>query len=757
MTEQENLFSIDDILEGRSQAIRRAQINLFAIESRTARLAEQTRVNLVPSVAHINSAERSHLFLDTLASGGHDVHVTIQQLERFAPRWASLIPDAFNLRAEIAYMLSQEYRFTYEQIPNIRQALGLDTVSVQSAYQDIHKQPIDQIYIQDLSLPEQFQWSQANFQWRIQDLPPFWIAFALNFTGTVGAGILALPIALATIGPLAAVIVIIILGLVNMVTMTAFIEAVTRNGNMRYGSAFMAQLVRDYLGRIGSFILSIALLVLAILMLTAYYLGLASTLAESLGIPSIFWAALLFVAVIFFLRRKSLNMTVASAMIVAFINFLLLVGIMFLTAPYIQFENLNYVHVPFVNNVPFEVEILQLIFGVVLIAFFKQVAVINASKITLSRDPSGKALLWGNIAGLIVAIILYSVWVTVVIGAISPDVLSATTSTALAPLAVTIGSAVAVIGSVYVVLGMGLNAVLYSLLLFNQIREWLPRPLSPAERAKLPNREEHPLRRLIARPNISFWMAMLPIIIHFLVIEWILLTGRESFTGLLSFVGVITVPIIAGIFPSLMLLASRRKGDYMPKQVLRVIGHPIVLSLVYFVFFFSILLHGLLIWQNPFEKIVATLTALLLLLASVLIIRRGAFTPRDVLEIRVDDGDDGRATFKLLSRGLPHPVHVTCDYGDARHTHTESDIVEGVIPNFPELQYMSIQLPETPAQELKIWTHRVTPEGISESLPVHVEMDHHEYTDPIPMHELEGIFILPIGDIGHLIDVSFEH
>jgi len=55
------------------------------------------------------------------------------------------------------------------------------------------------------------------------------------------------------------VILILILGLVNILTITGLVEAITRNGNMRYGTAYFGRLVGDYLGRPGSIVLIPAL------------------------------------------------------------------------------------------------------------------------------------------------------------------------------------------------------------------------------------------------------------------------------------------------------------------------------------------------------------------------------------------------------------------------------------------------------------------------------------------------------------------
>ena len=70
---------------------------------------------------------------------------------------------------------------------------------------------------------------------RLEQLPPFWIVFALTLTETVGGNILAMPIALASVGPLAGLALLVVIGAVHMLTIAALAEAITRNGSVRTG------------------------------------------------------------------------------------------------------------------------------------------------------------------------------------------------------------------------------------------------------------------------------------------------------------------------------------------------------------------------------------------------------------------------------------------------------------------------------------------------------------------------------------------
>ena len=59
------------------------------------------------------------------------------------------------------------------------------------------------------------------------------MAYALTLTETIGGGLLVLPIALAGIGPIPGVAMLLVLGLLNVLTIGGLVEAITRNGSMR--------------------------------------------------------------------------------------------------------------------------------------------------------------------------------------------------------------------------------------------------------------------------------------------------------------------------------------------------------------------------------------------------------------------------------------------------------------------------------------------------------------------------------------------
>src|SRR5205807_4388551 len=89
------------------------------------------------------------------------------------------------------------------------------------------------------------------------------------------------------------------------------------------------------------------------------------------------------------------------------------------------------------------------------------------------------------------------------------------------------------------------------------------------------------------------WLGLSPLLFIFIVAEWLLVNNQESFSQLMSFMGVVTVAILAGVFPVLLLVASRRKGENVPGLVLPFLAHPLVVGGIYLVAVGTLFLHGL--------------------------------------------------------------------------------------------------------------------------------------------------------------------
>ena len=396
---------------------RRADTLLFVIESRTAHLVANSRRAMEQFVTEADRDERELAFFGALSQGRDPPLVpTIQDLERYSRQWAPLVAEIPQIRAAVAHRLGTKYRFTYQDAVGIRAALGLDDAEVRRAYRRLYRRPLQDVFAARAALADRLRWAWAALAGRLERLSPFWTVYSLTLTETVGATILALPIALATIGPLPGVALLVLLGLVNIVTIAYMSEAVTRSGTSRYGSAYLGRLVGDYLGTTGSLILSVSFFVLCLLVLPVFYIGVSTTLEDATSVWAPAWVAVLFLVGVHYVRRRSLNATVASALVVGAVNIFLLVVLTILALTHVRVDNLLHTEIPLLSGRRFEPSVLRLIFGVVLAAYFGHTSVSLCGRLALRRDPSGRALMRGCTAAQATAMLLYCLFVLAVNG-----------------------------------------------------------------------------------------------------------------------------------------------------------------------------------------------------------------------------------------------------------------------------------------------------------------------------------------------------
>lgn len=693
-SDESSLLSREALLGGISA--RRATTLLFAIESRTAHLVARSPL-AVPIVLSEHAArQRERAFLGALAQG-RDLRVqpSIQDLERHAPDWADLVPETPSLRAGVAHLLGAKHTFTAQSVPRVRSALGLDTEAVGHAYESLYGTPLATTFAPRARLIDRLRWAASDLSGRLDALPAFWLAFFVTLI--VGAVNLALPIAVAGVGPLPGIALIVALGIINIITIVAMVEVVTRSGSIRFGNAFIGTVVADYLGNAASAILSAVLTAFSFGILLIFYVGISTTLADATALPAAAWMVVLFLVGLYFVSRGSLNATVASTVVITIINVGLLLAMAALAFPHLRLENLTYVNLPWSAGGSFSPVLLGALIGVVLDIYAAHILVAIFGKTLLQRDPGGRSVVRGHAAGIGFAMILNIVWVLAVCGAVAPEVLVAQSSTVLVPLAAQVGPQVRALGAVFVILSMGLGLIQFSLALFNLARERIGERLVPGG------------------SRGRFLLSLAPLIAVLLAAEWTVLTGTGSFAGILGFLGVMVHSLMSGIFPALLLVASRRKGEIIPGVRYRALGHPLVVGSVYVLSLSNLLLHGLVIWEHPLMRVGGVLIGLLVLAVTAGMFRRGAFAPRVVVELRQDRTRSGRSLLAVTAGGEPAVAEVQLEGADGeRRTQRSTD----ALPDFANLRSVHVDLPAGQATQLKVWAHTITPEGLSEPLPV---------------------------------------
>jgi hypothetical protein len=245
----------------------------------------------------------------------------------------------------------------------------------------------------------------------------------------------------------------------------------------------------------------------------------------------------------------------------------------------------------------------------------------------------------------------------------------------------------------------------------------------------------HAAPRRAARPPSAFamsaWRAVLsdagrfvvsssPILLVAVIGASLLLTGRASFAGVLGFGGVIANSMTAGIFPVLLLLASRRKGDYVPDTVYRVLGHPVFVGGVYVLAVSNLFLHGLVIYRETWTRGCALFFGVVVVAVTVRMIRAGAFERRTVVELREDARDGSTSVLAIIADGRPLIADVTVSRPDGDQTYRAATVT---LPAWSKIVRITVKLPRGTSREAKVWVHRVTPDGASEGLPVVVDVN----------------------------------
>lgn len=531
---------------------------------------------------------------------------------------------------------------------------------------------------------------------------PFWTGYALTLTETFGATVLAIPIAVAGPGPLPGLVVLIALGIINILTLAAYAEAFTRDGRVRYGEVFLGSVVESYLGKpvsVASRFLMAALMMLA---LFAFYIGVSTTLGDELPVSPILIAALMFSAALVFIFQEALTSVISASLLIGAVNIALILAIAALALPKLHPAYLAFADTPFYGHHHFYIRVVGLLVGVVLAGYFGHISVGTCAATVLKRDPSGRTLLWGCVAAQATVIVLYVIWVIAVNGTVPRRALMGDVTTALVPLDSVTGGGVRVLGLVFVVLAMGIASIHYSIGLRNMMREWLPREG----------------RIYAGRERMRAVVAVIPVALVFLVVEWSLWRGGFSFSAVLAYYGVTVVLILAGFLPLFLLVASRRKGDRVPGVSVGVLGNRFVLIALYVFFLAIVLVHGLFIWVNPEERVTAVAVGLLVVGITVWILRSGELKPRLDVEIRAA-ADRQRIDLSALRSGHPLEAEWTVVRGGqemcpivAANTQIDATGLDAVV----------CSASSDGAAQMQVWVHADTGDGETTGLPAMVDI-----------------------------------
>lgn len=301
---------------------------------------------------------------------------------------------------------------------------------------------------------------------------PSWLAvFAVVFPTVVGGGILALPVALAPLGPILAVVVTALLGLLNMLTIGLLALSVVRRADSLPPFARMGTLARELLGRGAATVTTIVVAVLMLGLVVAYTLGLSYSLAAALGLSASVWSvsALTCSAVLVGFQFRRALMTAGTAVTIS--SIVLLGTLMVLLVQHVDADML--LAGP---PVPLGIPSFTLVFGALMGAYFGHTSVPTIAPAALRSDPTGRSLIVGSVAAMGAATVVNTGWVFVTLGSTPAADYRAAGSTGIDLVRAVAGPFAGWLALAFVLLALGVAGMISSFVLGDVAIEQLPLP-----------------------------------------------------------------------------------------------------------------------------------------------------------------------------------------------------------------------------------------------------------------------------------------
>ncbi|HET8593146.1 MAG TPA: hypothetical protein VFL56_05735, partial [Solirubrobacterales bacterium] len=292
MTDSGDFLSRDEVLGG--LPAKRARTLLFLIEQHSALHASEREVGTMALLGERSAEARELEWIEAFALGREAPRApSIREIEAASQRWAPLVAESPDVRAAVIRLLSERHRLHYKRVPGIRAALGADDERVREAFERQAGAPLESAWATRIDPLDRLRWAlSAPARW-LERAPPFRAAAALTFLLSMGQTVVIVPIAVATVGPAAAVASVLVIGLLAVAATAAVAEAAARNGEVRFRAGFFGRLVTSTLGPgAGTVPWLLGIAGVALPSLSAY-IGLALLLNLAVPLPTELWVLLL--------------------------------------------------------------------------------------------------------------------------------------------------------------------------------------------------------------------------------------------------------------------------------------------------------------------------------------------------------------------------------------------------------------------------------------------------------------------------------
>jgi tyrosine-specific transport protein len=277
---------------------------------------------------------------------------------------------------------------------------------------------------------------------------PLFEGVSLIVSGTIGAGVLGIPYAVAKVGLGLGLLYILLLGLLMMGMNLLVGEIAIRTR----GEFQIVGFANKYLGSWGKWIMTVLAYIMLFGILVIYIIGISETLSALFGGSMLFWgiAFWLLGSLLISLGMRTLK-TVELFLTLAILAVIALIVLM--SSPHVEFVNFQY------NNLA---QIL-LPYGVILFAFSGATAIPEAHSILSKNNNTFKKAI---IISGIISIVAYALFTTIVVGVTGLE----TTEIATIGLGGKVGNHIFLLGNIFAILAMGTSFLLSGIALRDSLR-----------------------------------------------------------------------------------------------------------------------------------------------------------------------------------------------------------------------------------------------------------------------------------------------
>jgi hypothetical protein len=473
MADRGDFLSREEVLGG--LPARRARTLLFLIEQHSALHASEREVGTMALLGERSAETRGLEWIEAFALGQEAPRTpSIREIEAASERWAPLVAESPEVRAAVLRQLAERHRLQYKRVPGIRGALGADDRRVAEAFERQTEEPLESIWTARIGALDRLRWAlSAPGRW-LERAPPFQAAAALTFLLSMGQTVVIVPIAVATVGPLAAAASIAVIGLLALAATAAVAEAAARSGEVRFRAGFFGRLVTSSLGPGAGAVPSMLGIAGVALPTLSAFIGLGLLLNLAVPLPAELWVVVIGAMAVAVPLASQRTASFGGLMALGLVSVALLAVLS--TVALVNGALSGGLSTPELgppNDIGLEIA-LGVIIGVLLGSYADPVYTVQIGRIVLPRDPGGREYVRGSVAGMAAFIVLTAVFSVALLFSVPAGELAGERGSALDTVAEELGPGAVVLG---VVIGIGLFGIrLYgnAIALFDFVAERLP-------------------------------------------------------------------------------------------------------------------------------------------------------------------------------------------------------------------------------------------------------------------------------------------